>query len=821
VPLKGDKSKRHATTTRGLVLEGTALADQIALEEEAVSEGVAKYWEAVTRAIERGEGAALKPVERWVAAWFPEVEASIERDRRALKKMQPGDSMPSGFLSWGPMFLLHSSRVLASTSLYVALGRLVQDMGGIKRVKLAYAIGNAIIAESYVVDMRELDAGKEPTEKMLRALDNRLHRVRTPALVNRYAHRSLNHRRWSTITAIQVGTRLMWHIIGACLLDSGEPAISLRKRPTANKKHREWWVEMHPALVEAIEHGHELRSTLRPSYYPMLVQPAHWTGDLEGGYYRIRTPLISRPCHEQRVAIRGEGAKTARAALNAINSTAWRINRRVFAVMKSFWEEGGGRAGLPLREDVPVPPAPSGYESLPDEQKLAWRRQAAECYEENVRRRSQRSIFLGVGHVAEKFLDAPRLYMPHKYDFRGRAYVIPQPLSHQGPDPCRAMLEYADHVPVGNGEKWLKVHAANVYGEDKMSYEGRVAWVDKHAGDIEKAVSNPGDNQWWQEAENPWQFLAACYALTDERAGGHLPIRQDGTNNGLQHFAALCLDPTAAKAVNLEPAPAPSDAYNAVLVEARRIVEADANGGNDVAKTSLPYLQRKVIKRTVMTTPYGVTAVGANQQVREALMGVGMSREDAYRCCRYLGRVVFSAIGRAIAAAQDVQTWLRECAGQIIEGSDNNLLRWTSPIGFPVIQPYRQSGKVTVYSCLGRVATVYRDEDKAPVRGQHTRGVSPNYVHSVDGAHMCLTALHAERERLVFDAIHDSYGTHAAHRQALGEILRYEFVQMHSRPLLEELWEEWKARYNMTLPDPPPRGEFDLNSVLESEYLFH
>lgn len=51
------------------------------------------------------------------------------------------------------------------------------------------------------------------------------------------------------------------------------------------------------------------------------------------------------------------------------------------------------------------------------------------------------------------------------------------------------------------------------------------------------------------EKDDPWQFLAACIEFTNALRSGdpenyisHLPIHQDGTCNGLQHYSALGRD---------------------------------------------------------------------------------------------------------------------------------------------------------------------------------------------------------------------------------------------------------------------------------------
>ena len=77
---------------------------------------------------------------------------------------------------------------------------------------------------------------------------------------------------------------------------------------------------------------------------------------------------------------------------------------------------------------------------------------------------------------------------------------------------------------------------------------------------------------WWCDGtDEPWQTLAACVEVRDafrlenpEDFISHLPIHQDGSCNGLQHYAALGRDVRGAEEVSLLPAEVPNDIYTNV-----------------------------------------------------------------------------------------------------------------------------------------------------------------------------------------------------------------------------------------------------------------
>ena len=76
---------------------------------------------------------------------------------------------------------------------------------------------------------------------------------------------------------------------------------------------------------------------------------------------------------------------------------------------------------------------------------------------------------------------------------------------------------------------------------------------------------------WWKTADDPWQALATCMEIADATRSpdptqyiSHQPVHQDGSCNGLQHYAALGQDTYGAKQVNLLPADRPQDVYEEV-----------------------------------------------------------------------------------------------------------------------------------------------------------------------------------------------------------------------------------------------------------------
>jgi len=114
------------------------------------------------------------------------------------------------------------------------------------------------------------------------------------------------------------------------------------------------------------------------------------------------------------------------------------------------------------------------------------------------------------------------------------------------------------------------------------------------------------------KAEDPWQCLATCCELAGALRSPDptayescVPVHQDGTCNGMQHYAALGGDVRGAKAVNLTNGDRPADIYTGVADIVNRVILDHQRSGMKVAQIIKQPLGRKIVKQTVMTTVYG------------------------------------------------------------------------------------------------------------------------------------------------------------------------------------------------------------------------
>ncbi|OEH75281.1 DNA-dependent rna [Cyclospora cayetanensis] len=424
---------------------------------------------------------------------------------------------------------------------------------------------------------------------------------------------------------------------------------------------------------------------------------------------------------------------------------------------------------------------------------------------QETRVKSERPSFLLKLQTAENFALSSALYFPHNIDFRGRCYPLPPHLNHMGDDVSRSLLRFARGRQLGDsGWRWLRIHLANLFGKNKIDFDARCAWTDSRMQQILAAAQQPLQHKaFWLAADEPWQALAAIMETAAAVASGDpttfcskLPVHLDGTCNGLQHYAALGRDLRGGAAVNLVPADTPHDVYSLVLHV------------------------RSVVKQTVMTVCYGVTALGARDQVLsqlEDLLGGRVGPQVLRDMGGFLSRIVLQSIGELFRGAMQTKKWLDTVSSVCTAAGVP--VAWEVPaIGLLCEQPYRSLQQQQIRSALQR-HTLHVSGDSAPIsRSKQRLGFPPNFIHSLDAAHMMLTALECIGSRKIdMAAVHDSYWAHAGSIDCLASALRQQFVSLYQHDPLQMLYDSVKQRLPKQaaeLPPPPTKGNLDLQ-------LFH
>src|SRR5213593_1738351 len=343
-----------------------------------------------------------------------------------------------------------------------------------------------------------------------------------------------------------------------CAVFEGKPIFELKEDHEGSGKGLKTMQRIgmtEPAEAWIGEQTAEALDLFDPIYVPMIVEPRPWTSLSEGAYLVTPMKLFKRQTGKRaQQRLQKADLSAVYAAVNALQNTPYRINQADYRFQRDAWA-----AGLPF------------FGLTREEQRKGLEKMMAFRFGQAVRLSAE-----------EKF------YFPCQVDHRGRVYPVPPLMNPQADHIGRALIEFADGKPLGErGAYWLAIHLANCYWKKKkVSFEGRARWVNEHEREIIAFADNPfRPHRFWDEADKPWMFLAACLEWKDFREQGpdflsHLPVSMDGTCNGYQHLSAMGRDPIGGSATNLIPGDQPEDIYQEVAYHVSIRIMFDAEYGS-------------------------------------------------------------------------------------------------------------------------------------------------------------------------------------------------------------------------------------------------
>ena len=543
-----------------------------------------------------------------------------------------------------------------------------------------------------------------------------------------------------------------------------------------------------------------------PLAWPMLIEPNDWSNDNPGGYLLNEVmrghDMVRRsdPC-----LIQGE---TPIDFLNKIQKVGYTLNTFIIDVAETFQERGIEVGKFIPVVEVPLPPKPVDIADNAESRK-DYRRRAAEVCNINAQAFQKSCRTRMTMNAVKIFKQHEKFYIPWSFDYRGRAYPIPAFLTPQDTDFGKSLLKFHEmSFMTPEAEEWLAFQVATTYGLDKAPMSERLAWVRDNVTIISKVATDPiGNLPEWEVADEPWQFLAACEeyhacVIACTRQHTSLPVATDATCSGLQILAGLARDASTAKLVNVLPSDKPQDAYKVVAEAAAPHVPA----------TVRPHMDRKTVKRVVMTVPYNAKPFSNRGYIREALKekGVEVEKDDLTETVK----AVRAAMDRIVPGPMAVMSWIEsEVSNAIDRGLDR--LTWTTPSGFSVTQRLmkpnvKQIDLQLLGRCQVRVATGASDKvDK----NHHKNATAPNLIHSLDASLLHLSALR-------FDApislIHDSVLCRATDMSVLSAIVRETYMHLFAEhDYLTSFAQQIGAE-----TDPPMINDLEPSSVIESTYFF-
>ena len=224
-------------------------------------------------------------------------------------------------------------------------------------------------------------------------------------------------------------------------------------------------------------------------------------------------------------------------------------------------------------------------------------------------------------------------------------------------------------------------------------------------------------------------------------------------------------------------------------------------------------MNRKTVKRVVMTVPYNAKPHSNRGYIRDALKEQGLddiNKDDLTATVK----AVRDAMDVIVPGPMAVMSWIEKEVAKAIKRGDKEL-RWVTPSGFVVTQKLNKKlfERVTL-QLLGRVEmrVATEDSDKVDIN-HHKNATAPNLIHSLDASLLHLSALR-------FDApislIHDSVLCRATDMSCLSSIVRETYFHLFADHSYLESWAEQIGAETK----PPMINTLETEGVIESTYFF-
>lgn len=673
-----------------------------------------------------------------------------------------------------------------------------------------------------------------------------MHRVVTS--LDEARTKSQNHRkRTFAASANNVGVgaeNTLWSAseregVGRLLLEACVNAGVIELATLPKGKGQNWVAIRATAVIE--EHLERMGNNIRAFtfYPPMLVPPKQHSSEtlFQGASYvtegmaNITSTVKLRTRRKDHMGwIRSNIKESVLAAANKAASQPYVVDVETAALLRDLYRAGvhNGVVGIPSSNPIVAPDYPlednwNREDEAMQELHMGWKAIARQAYGDELKRKAQVLEFNQTLRYLREY-SGDTLYFPTYFDWRGRLYFRSR-INPQSTDFVKAVLQFGNKKALGKrGVYWLKVHVATCYGFDKKGMDTRAIWTDNNMDLIRDAVANHIDSDFFRGADSPWCFFVAARELVRAMDSGSpetwesgVPVAMDATCSGMQHLSALLRDPVGGMFTNLLPnnGDEKEDIYAAVAAVAVSLMQKDTENLEMAQYWLDAGVPRSAAKRPVMTYVYGGTLMSCTEYVFLDMQERGLEGLPEYspfKLAAYLSRYLRRGIESAVPSAAAAMRFLRELASKSVSGE---AMQWVTPTGFPVIQQYPQEEVIRLnLPGVGVKLNMMRFDDSKLNRAKCVNGIAPNFVHSLDSAHL-VRVINAFTGSLV--PIHDSFATHPCDVDAMHVVLRYEFVSMYaSSDPLQTLMDAVEADEK---PEAPTRGSLDIQRVLASEFF--
>ena len=510
------------------------------------------------------------------------------------------------------------------------------------------------------------------------------------------------------------------------------------------------------------------------------------------------------------------------AAANAIQSVGYMVNPVTSAVL-------GRLSRAQLDKLVGTQEVPKVANAGEDARLFKIRERGAR-FSNKAKRASIQELQLAV-EEAQKYGE---VFFPAYLDFRGRIYQVDyKGLGPQSTKMAKALLMMSsDGVELGaNGLWWAYHELGNSMGWDKDSLADKVAKAEDLTPKFGLAAADPMSDTWWLEADDPLKALAVAVDIHHALESGDPASYKsrlfgyvDGSCNGMQHLSLLTRDVQGALATNVVDSPeGRQDLYMAVAAEFLNILDKDDSIEADYWKASYDLKgMRSVVKRAVMTTPYGVTGQGlADQVIDDGFCATKAVSDPATKAqAMKFKETVIKALQGAAPKAMELRDWLVAVAESLCKAGVAP--EWVTPVGSRVVRSYVTpvQKNVRIGKHMTRLPDYSGKGGKLDTK-KNKLAIVANVIHSYDGAMLQDTVLKVTGDGITdITFVHDSYGAGFGSMDVVATELRVSAMEIYDQNQLQKLAEHFQSLTERRLPEAPSLGDLDVSAVGSAGYFF-
>lgn len=611
-------------------------------------------------------------------------------------------------------------------------------------------------------------------------------------------------------------------------------------------KHRSYF--LHAKDWNAIKQLMELVDTEKCDMFPVNTPPPSWTGD---AYHESTGISIIKKGYENALKyFESHDMSYLINTLNKLNNTGWRINNSVFNVYKECMHSEVN----PFKFTKEIDPIKRASLIIEAEaiQRLAEKHLNKTFYHlYNLDFRGR--IYPNTAFLHEQSSD------------NARGILMLDEAVELGQDGYYWLAIHTsnvwgnDKVSLDDRANWVQDNFDKLmeYVEDPLDYTD---WMnaDKPFSFLAACYELSMIDNWTKDG-NTIESFPSC-----------LPVYIDGSNNGVQHLVAMSQDDEVAPLVNLVPSELPGDVYmfiadkvwerleikvqnldketkerfKEVFDTAISLQRAYENAPEKSERKSLAFqeaqkwrnqnrdlreklfavywhniqdkkIQRKTVKRNVMTLGYGGTSYGMGQQVIEDTRDISpYLRDKEHLWGALLGSLVHNTCYEELKGPAKMLRLFQTVADRANARKEH--MNWISPItNFPVTQAYRKpTNKRTELKYGDEILKVQLQvwEETTVNESKQKTGAAPNIVHSLDAVHLTMCIHDADYPVTV---VHDSFGSHAGNMEQMFYHVRQKFIELYESMPLENVLEQLKSSDLI-----PKKGSLDVREVYKSDFAF-